>query len=799
MKFLLTELKKILTRRFFGILIVALLANFLLFWNGQSVNDTVYDEKSYLAAQQDLMAIEDSSQLEYVQEQYRMLQACEDWERYDYLIQSGVSNPGTISAEMLKYQQVYESGKYLKYTDTLLTERWLIRDLVSEVQQVWNHQTTLEAMIQEAKLKTSVSIFAEPGAFAYRTQLATIARFENLLYIIPSYDISRGVVKFQQSAATDLFSLILILFLCAEMVVTEHKNGMLPILRATRKGRLPLILSKIGTTFILTLFLVLALWGTNLIYCALTIGFGDLSRPIQSLSGFTACTLEVSVGEYLLLFLFLKWLLYSVVGILCLILGLSLQNVMATWLALGGFLCGEYILSQTVSAVSAWNILKYANVSNLIFTSEWLSEYRNLNLLEYPVEVLTVSYVIIAGALVLGVTCVCWLFCRRKVGMLPKSKFQFRLPRWLPRPGRSTALFGHELWKLFIECGTLLVLVLFIIMNLQEPRILSYSTEELCYKSYMEQLAGPMESEKVAFLEREAQRFADIHRQLSQLRQDHVAGNLSDEDLEMLSTPLERALKAEEILHNRIYPQIERISKLAENGVDAWAVYEPGYQYLFGVDGLHDKAGAAAILLAGLILCFSNFYPLETASGMQPLLNVYAKGRGATSRSKISISMILTALMFLVAQIPDYWYVIRNYGLPLLEAPLCSLEEFYAWGDSLSILGGMLIYEGLRLMTTMSLTAIILLICQQTRNQLMTMCISTGVLLLPLLLHLLGITFLDAVSFYRPMTGDSLLSSQNPFPLSVLYYGAVLALGIGSVWKIMHHTSRGQNQQISKR
>ena len=107
---------------------------------------------------------------------------------------------------------------------------------------------------------------------------------------------------------------------------------------------------------------------------------------------------------------------------------------------------------------------------------------------------------------------------------------------------------------------------------------------------------------------------------------------------------------------------------MAAEGKNAWLVYEVGYEYLLGLDQYHDKTGAAAMLMAGIILFFANFYPLETTSGM-----------------------------------------------------------------------------------------------------------------LPLLLHLLDITFLNKVSFYLPLNGAGLLAYQESAGEAILYYGIVLVLGVASI------------------
>ena len=799
MRILTAEIRKTLTLRFFLILLVAIAANFLLFRHSLRGGYMMYEQDQYLNAMAEVLEMEDDARQTALQERFDMLEACRDWENYDYKAQEGYADPEDITEEMLRYQEIYESGEYLRYTDNLYSERSLVRALLQDVQRIEDHTATLEAVIQEAKMKTSVAIFAKPGTFSYRSQLATIEKFESLLYIQPTFDISDGVLKAQQSAVTDLIALLMILFLCTELVVTEHKNGMLPILRATRKGRLPLILSKATVTFVLAFFIAAALWLVNLGYCAYAYGLGDLSRPVQSLDGFTASTLEMSVGQYLVFRFIAKWLLYGIVGLLCLVMGLVWQGAMPTWLTVGGFLGVEYILVRTIEPISNWNILKYVNLSNLIFEYDWLAEYRNLNFFGYPAEVLLVSCLLLVLALAVSVAVLCWLFCKKRIRTLPRPKLRIGWPKWLPRPGKSVHIANHESWKLLVECGVLFVLALFLILNLQDPRVVSYSTEELYYKNYMEILAGPMNEDKEAYIQSEIARFNGIYEQMAQLQMDAAEGKINQSDLEYLIMPLERALKAEEVLNNRILPQRDRLLALQEEGKEGWFVYEKGYSYLFG-DNTHEKTSAATMVLAASILCFAGLYPLETTSGMLPLLNIYAKGRRKTAATKLILCALVTALLFVIAQIPDYRYVAKNFDFPALSAPLCSLESFSGWSDRIPIWGGIAVFELLRFMSCLTLTMLIVLLSVWVSNQIITMSVSVGLMLLPMLLHLLDINFLDKVSVFLPLTGTELLTWQGSFTKALLYYGITFAAGLAAVILTLRYAHNGyrMNKKIMK-
>lgn len=779
MRILFAEVRKNLTIRFFLVLILAIIINFFLFRHKISKDYLFWTTEAYSAAQADLIAISPEQRQDYLEERLSQIDACRSWEKYDTRLQNGLANPEQIDEQMQKYQQDYESGAYLKYTDNTFAEMMLLDSLRQDLNQVSNYSDTLEMAITQAKLYTSVSIFSQPGTFAYENQLAAIDQCESLLDIQPIYDVSEGVLQFQTAPATDLIALLLTIFLCTQMIVSERQNGMQPILRTTRNGRFPLILSKVSSTFLLTLLIAATLWVSNIAYSTALFGLGDLSRPVQSLAGYGLCALKISVAEHLLLFFLLKWLLYALVGILCLIVGVVWRNAMSVWLTVGGFLGVECILSQTITSISAWNYFKYINVGNIIFSTEWLSEYRNLNLFGHPVQVFTLSWTVLGGLFLGMILLVCLLFCRHQHSGMPRSRLRLHWPRWLPRPGKSVHLGSHEGWKLVAECNAWILIGLFVLVNYQQPKVLARSIDQLYYQSYMNTLSGPLTPDKEAYLAQEEDKFAELHRQISMLPQGYKTDQL------------EQALQGETVLKEQIYPQVERIKALEQTGNTAWLVYEPGYEYLLGLSTVHDKAGSATIALAGIILCISNLYPLEVTSGVQPLLIIYRKGRRSTALCKFGISILCATILYLIAQIPDYLYVMKNFGFPMLEAPACSLEAFSGWGDSIPLWGGILIFEALRLFATLVAAIIVLLISLWTENQIVTLCISTGVLLMPLLLHLLDITFLDSVSFVLPVTGTKLLCSINKLDFAILYYGILILIGCGGVLSILQYTRNG--------
>ena len=137
MRILTAELRKTLTLRFFSVLLIAVVANFFLFRHNLTNSYSFYEQKAYIAAQQDVMAIPEDQRLSYLQEKAQLLDACTQWE---------TETDPVISEDMRSHWDIYTSGAYLQYTEDLFSERFLFRDLLQEAQQTANHTQTIKSI-----------------------------------------------------------------------------------------------------------------------------------------------------------------------------------------------------------------------------------------------------------------------------------------------------------------------------------------------------------------------------------------------------------------------------------------------------------------------------------------------------------------------------------------------------------------------------------------------------------------------------------------------------------------------------
>ena len=173
-------------------------------------------------------------------------------------------------------------------------------------------------------------------------------------------------------AAQNVPSDILLLFVIFTSVMVifykDRENGIVALIKPLRYGRTRLALAKTATVFSVcfacgAVFFMMNLWIGSIRY-----GLGDLSRPVQSLSGYLGCNLPISVRELLCLIFAYKILAIFICALISQSLFIRLKNVTAylTLLLAGGIETALYLLiSETsyLSPIKQINLAAFVNSS----------------------------------------------------------------------------------------------------------------------------------------------------------------------------------------------------------------------------------------------------------------------------------------------------------------------------------------------------------------------------------------------------------------------------------------------------
>ncbi len=784
MKIVTAEFQKIFSKKTFLLLIVALVVNWVLLGYGtQQQYRYAAPPEAYRQVFAELEGKSETEKLSFLQEKLDRLNACRLLESQataeEYSEERNFSEEELALMEL--YREDYENQSFLEYTDNLYMEITFVEGIYQQAKSVTEYDAMVDGVLEEAETKTGISIFSEPDSFSYRNLKNAAAKFETMYGTPTTFDISEGVNTATKSIATDLIVVLILLFVSGELIIREKERGLLPIIKSTKNGRLRVILSKIAVLLGLSVFCSFLFFGENLLYAQMTFGLGDLSRSIQSVSGYLTSPLHLSVGEYFLCFFLVKAAAYFLAAMLAMLACVLLFHPAPAYLCVAVVIGVSYVLYGSILPVSRWNLFRYLNLANFLSVTPLFDSYQNLNLFEYPFEVLPASLVTMGILLLLFVFLCIWVFCVKKT-----SEHSLRLPRFLhlkkrPKTGRSVSLFYHESFKLLMSNKALILLILFALFQWNNAKSsVFYSPDEMYYKSYMTALGGPLTPEKEQYLADEQAKFDKAQQELTEIQQKFAAGEIGEDEFRLLTDPYQKLLAPQRTFSEKILPQYEYIKQKQQAGESPYFVYETGLLCLMGqgsglVNAQSDIQNGTILLLL-MILCFSGLFSMEYATGAQNIVSVYLHGRRRTVFRKVAISALLLAALFVLTYLPDFLYVNQSYGLSLVDAPLNSLQLFAGWGTGFKIWHYFVLLYALRFLTAFCLLLIVQWLSCKLKNFTASLFGSVGLLLSPFLLHLLGVQWLDYVGFLLPLSGNSLLIGSTP-TIAVLYYLAAALLG----------------------
>ncbi|MDE6035471.1 MAG: hypothetical protein K2G36_06135, partial [Ruminococcus sp.] len=256
----------------------------------------------------------------------------------------------------------------------------LMYELQEDCDNVVNYSEYLENIKSQADSMTSVSIFAKPDTFNYRSIVRTPPAYENVQNVKPVFDMSQGIVSATDNNFTDVFCGFVILFATLIIMIADREQGLSGLLFSLKRGRSYLIYVKLLTLISVISSMVLFLYTENFILNSYIYGLGNLSRPIQSVSGFIGCNLNMSVVGYLFLYLLFKIFALTTSGAVLALIAVNTKNIVSFYGISSVIFITEGLAYVKIHPLSVYSIFRYINLISFTKVNEIFCNYKNINL-----------------------------------------------------------------------------------------------------------------------------------------------------------------------------------------------------------------------------------------------------------------------------------------------------------------------------------------------------------------------------------------------------------------------------------
>ncbi|MBR6007308.1 MAG: hypothetical protein IK064_06720, partial [Clostridia bacterium] len=638
--------------------------------------------------------------------------------------------------------------------------------LKTTAHHVKDYQSYLESVHKQAEKMSRSSIFGkDKNSFTYRNIQKTAEDFNALDGIEVEFGNNRAVETFLDFRTADILYLAVIVVIVIAFF-EDKKNGLVSLVRSTPKGRMQLALSRLGILF-----------GTSVVFTAiiyvslLAVSFGmfggldGLDRSVQSLEWFKTCSLRVTIGEWLLIYLGAKVACGVLIGLIFWFVLSFVSNIQLSWFIVLAILGVEYAAYTLIDGQLRFSFFKYVNLFSYVFPFEPLSKYLNMNVFGYPVGVFPLLLVLMIALLVLLTVGAVLLQVKRHPhgnrNILGKvivlwNRFCDFFRRKLPIP----AIEGY---KLLILGGTVIFLAAGIFFG-TKLRYMSYEYQETdyVYRQYLDEAGGRITDETDEYLKK-ARSQLELHPDISY----QFEGSLSRLESE-----------AEEIR-----------ARAAEKGFEPWLVYQTDMDNFFARKAWTVPNWNALVAMAFLILCIAPVFAFERQAGTERILRSTPLGRGAVFRGKYAVVFFETLLIWCGVYLREWIQVVtKTFGTGLMAAPVQNIRVLADFPIVMSLGAFLALLYVLRFVGMLAVAHICAFFSSRVNTWEKAILLGAGTLLVPAALYYFGQDWAGYLSVLPSVTVTEILVTANQLNVkSQMYFfwiavAAVLTVLVRRDW-----------------
>lgn len=623
------------------------------------------------------------------------------------------------------------------------------KQILNELEGVIGYTDYLRNMRETAELTGSISIFRDSeSGYSVRNREKTIRVYKKMESVTVQPSPSLGIELFATSTLTDFLALILIIYAVFYIWIKDQEEGMQNLLRSCFRGRRSLAAAKAAAGIFVCLVIELLLYGGTLFISWKLYGLGDLTRFLPSVFMFRQTAWPVRVWEFLILFLIVKLLAYSMCMLLFGFFAGKVRTSTATILVSGIVIGGSCLTYGQISGDSYAGVFKYLLPYGLLQTQNLFHIYRNLNLFEYPVN-LAAAY---GAVLVFGIAVLVFFLLKgadrkksrvslHKVSVL---KWQHQTDRRLHRADEHVGVLFNELRKLFIDRKVLLILMVLGLLQgylYKGETVRYYNYTEYCYRQYLDVLSGELTPEKEMYIEKEKERFAELL-------------NAQDQTAAGMGADVEQQMQAYEafcrVLDYRDY--------LHENHL-SYMVYETAYEELTASAGNGRDAFLAFEMMAFMVLCVTQIYGPDDQLRMSRLCRMTLYGRRRAELIRVGIGACIGGLILCLSYLPFFMNIVETYQISAKEFsyPVGCLRSLSGYGDHMTIGGYLLLLSALRFLFLNLGGFIVCFLSEKLKSVMNTVMLGFVLLALPFGILMLSEAAAPFFVPYSPLLGNYLM------------------------------------------
>lgn len=664
-------------------------------------------------------------------DEYSMVELSTAYQKYE----KKSLNSGDLEQEILRRQEkgIDESNR---------KEFRMLEYIYLRCVELEEYPEYLNMISEQAEKRAKSSLFSTMDTYTSKNLSKTAKVYEKLQESSVYADFDGGVLLVVENNITDFLLLIIMLLIIMQIFLSEREQGTWEMNKCMKLGHFEWATAKLITSFCFAIVIVLMFYGTNFLVALLSVGFGDVSRAIQSVEGYMSSPFSITVRQYLVLFLLMKMVVMIAISCgLCAICMMVKNSVFAG--AVGVLVYGtEVALTCMKSETWHWKMLREFNIATLNNVKGYFSDYYNMNLLSYPVSHVTCGITLTLILIFSGGLLTLWMM-ENEQAIKRKVKTVSRGYKEKTRSRKNQNLFFFEWHKIYVIYRGWIILLLFICVQIFvfTNRLWFIDVNEYYYREYSNQLEGVLSEKQEEFMQSEIQKFESVDEKEQLIEEEYENGEI---DWAQREYYLEKLMEtsARESAFQRVKEQYEELKNCQKKGIDVEYIYRTPWKLLFGKEGTMRAIAYMSEIFLALILLISSCGAMEK-EGMELLIKTTAVGHKSVLQHKKYICVGTAVMLVACVYLPEIISVCNTFGMHNWSSPASSLLYQEGIGQMMTLRGYMIFRMVIRLFFAISAALVILNISQKMQDRIKTILAGVAIFIIPTLFIVGMYMFID--------------------------------------------------------
>lgn len=660
------EWKRVFHKKTIILILVAMLANLILFTYGQLSGRNLTDFRFANQEYQKLV------------KQYENTELTEAFEQSSQdLLTIGKFNKGRELGEINDGSQQM-LAYYTAMEPTQQTQLQLdLKHVKSKLEYLSSYQSSVNNVIANADNLKKYSLFSKQDSFSYNNILRTAADFERVENTAVKLDNDRGVDAFVHYYYL-YYIAAAIMVLIIYSLFQERENGIWKLVHNTANGRIPLALTRLGIIIGGSFVVLAVLYGsTFLMSMFLYGGWADLKNPIQTLSDFNKFTYSLSKWNYVCRLYLVAWFALAGMGTILWMLFTVFRNRNHTLVFVGCFVGVEILLYQKIEMQSVYNALRYINIVSILKINEVLSSYLNWGFTTYVFSVLSILLFALGCIAFLSavIAIMSYADMRPETRTSRVAKLFTLLHMQYQKAFSKYPVVIKELHKFVVTGKGIWVVVCVILISIYFSTTgkMTFTDQQMEMDQMYLEHGGADYSYIKEYVSNLMEEYQKAQQQMEETQARYDAGEIEQSQY----IQAVGAVQYQAGVISRLREYQEKINYMQElkdsNGIKGWLISDRGYEEIFGQYAKQRELILILILVTGVMFVISESISMEYRTGMAYIIKSCPNGRKWVTIRKVAASVLFTVGLMSVVYCIDYWNLSRIYGLPYLQAPVMSL------------------------------------------------------------------------------------------------------------------------------